>query len=102
MEFAKTKLLIASDGERTFVLFNGVPISCEEFSFETDGCSVRFSMKNVAPNRAFSMEKFADFVENEIGVKICREEPLVVMTDAFRKAIRDMLEVERQKPQSNS
>lgn len=69
MEFSRVKLLIASDGDRTAILFNGSPINCEEFSFETDGCSIRFSMKNVAPNRAFSMEKFADFVENELGYK---------------------------------
>lgn len=69
MEFSKAKLLIASDGERTFVLFNGVPISCEEFSFESDGCVVRFSMNKIAPHHTFSEKAFTEFVENELGYK---------------------------------
>lgn len=73
MEFSKSKILIASDGERTYAVLNGVPLVCEELSFFTDGIDVQASVKNARLGRTFTHEQFLDFVENKLGYKLRAE-----------------------------
>ena len=49
MELSNPKILIASDGDKTYVIVNGLPIRCEEFKFYADGCDVSFSIEKPTP-----------------------------------------------------
>ena len=70
MDLSKTNLLIASDGEKTYAVLNGVPIICDELSFFADGIDVQTSIKNARLSRTFTEEQFLDFVENKLGYKL--------------------------------
>ncbi len=41
MELSNAKVLIASDGEKTFVLVNGTPLIGDKIDFKSDMCGVR-------------------------------------------------------------
>lgn len=46
MELSNAKVLIASDGEKTFVLVNGTPLIGDKVDFKCDMCGVRLSVSN--------------------------------------------------------
>lgn len=52
MELSNAKVLIASDGEKTFVLVNGTPLIGDKIDFKCDMCGVRLSVSNalLTPN----------------------------------------------------
>ncbi len=71
MELSKPRILIASDGDKTYAVVNGLPIRCEELKFYTDGCDVSFSIEKAHSGNLFTGEQFLDFVENKLGYKLC-------------------------------
>ena len=70
MELTNPKILIASDGRKTYVIANGTPVVCEEFTFSADGIDVTASAKNVNLTGGFTAEQFEDFVKNNLGYQI--------------------------------
>lgn len=64
----KRKVLIASDGEKTFVLVNGTPLIGDKIDFKSDMCGVRLSVSNalLTPN-LYKASDFAAFVKNKLG-----------------------------------
>ncbi len=73
MELSNPKILIASDGDKTYVIVNGLPIRCEEFKFYADGCDVSFSIEKAHAGNLFTWKQFLDFIENNLGYKLCAE-----------------------------
>ena len=70
MVLSNPKILIASDGDKTYAIVNGLPLRCEELTFHTDGCDVSFSVQN---GKLFSGEEFIRFVEDKLGYKLSAE-----------------------------
>ena len=62
MELSNAKVLIASDGEKTFVLVNGTPLIGDKIDFKSDMCGVRLSVPNL-----YKASDFAAFVKNKLG-----------------------------------
>ena len=70
MELSKSKILIASNGEKTYAILNGVPLLCESLSFRTDGIDAVMSVENSHLGKSFTEAQFFDFVENTLGYKL--------------------------------
>ena len=68
MELSNAKVLIASDGEKTFVLVNGTPLIGDKVDFKCDMCGVRLrvSIALLTPN-LYKANDFAAFVKNKLG-----------------------------------
>ena len=73
MVLSNPKILIASDGDKTYAIVNGLPLRCEELTFHTDGCDVSFSVQNVHAGKAFSGDEFIRFIEDKLGYKLSAE-----------------------------
>lgn len=73
MELSKNKILMASDGDKTYLIINGSPVLCEEFSFFSDGIDVHYSIKKAHPLRGFTADEFMSFIENDLGYKLSAE-----------------------------
>lgn len=73
MALSKPKFLIVSNGEKTYVILNGVPCACESFEFSHEGGEgVRFSMRDVRSAPTFTLEDFYRFAES-LGYKLRAE-----------------------------
>lgn len=73
MALSKPKFLIVSDGEKTYIILNGVPCVCDRFEFSNEyGEGVRFSMRDVWAEHAFTLEDFYRFAES-LGYKLRTE-----------------------------
>ena len=68
MELSNAKVLIASDGEKTFVLVNGTPLIGDKIDFKSDMYCGRLSVSNalLTPN-LYKASDFAAFVKNKLG-----------------------------------
>lgn len=73
MELSKPRILMASDGEKTFVILNGVPAVGTKFSYIADGVDVKYSLDDVRPLNGFTAKEFLDFVETDLGYKLSAE-----------------------------
>lgn len=73
MVLSKPKILIASDGDKTYAVMNGVPLRCEELTFHTDGIDATISIDKAHSGHLFTGEQFLHFVENELGYKLSAE-----------------------------
>lgn len=70
MELSNSKILIASDGDKTYIIINGASVVCSDFTFHTDGIDVAYSANDVIAARKFTIDDFFTFVENNLGYKL--------------------------------
>lgn len=74
MKLDKAKILLASDGEKTMIIINGVPTNCTAFTFSAVGGEpVKYSVEGVNTSLGFTEKEFMDFVENTLGYKLRNE-----------------------------
>lgn len=71
MELSRAKVLIASDGEKTFAIVNGLVLVCSEFKLRADRCGVRVSFSDslLTPD-LYKWSDFVDFVQKDLGYNL--------------------------------
>ena len=70
MELSKNSILIASDGDTTFVMLNGVPISAEAIEFKAEalnGSTVSIKGINLAMPNEYN--DFWKYLRNNLGFR---------------------------------
>ena len=70
MELSGPRILIASNGRKTYAVVNGTPTICEELVFSADGIDVTLTVKDQHLDRGFTKEQFGEFLESELGCKL--------------------------------
>lgn len=73
MKLSGPKILIASNGRKTYAIVNGTPAICEELAFSTDGINVTLTVKDQHLDRGFTVKQFEEFLEDELGYKLRSE-----------------------------
>ena len=74
MELSKNSILIASDGDTTMVLLNGVPISAESIEFKAEamnGATVSIKGINLAMPNEYN--DFWKYLREKLGYKLSAE-----------------------------
>ena len=74
MELSKNSILIASDGDTTMVLLNGVPISAEAIEFKSEalnGSTVSIKGINLAMPNEYN--DFWKYLREKLGYKLSAE-----------------------------
>lgn len=72
MELSRAKVLIASDGKKTFAIVNGLLLVCSKFEIRADaiaGVRVSFSDSLLTPD-LYKWSDFVDFVQNKLGYNL--------------------------------
>ena len=72
MELSRAKVLVASDGEKTFAIVNGLALVCSDFNLHanaTTGVSVSFSDSLLTPD-LYKWSDFVDFVQKDLGYNL--------------------------------
>lgn len=72
MELSRAKVLVASDGEKTFAIVNGLLLVCSKFEIcaeSISGVRVSFSDSLLTPD-LYKWSDFVDFVQNELGYNL--------------------------------
>lgn len=72
MELSRAKVLVASDGEKTFAIVNGLALVCSDFKIHanaTTGVSVSFSDSLLTPD-LYKWSDFVDFVQKDLGYNL--------------------------------
>ncbi len=77
MELSNCKILIASNGKETRVLYNGVEMpASQEFTFSVEGGEspvMDFSGISVINHSPYTEKEFFGSVERMLGYKLCAE-----------------------------
>ena len=74
MELSKNSILIASDGDTTCVMLNGVPISAESIEFKAEALSgSTFSIKGINLAMPNEYNDFWKYLREKLGYKLSAE-----------------------------
>ena len=74
MELSKNSILIASDGDTTCVMLNGIPISAESIEFKAEALNgSTFSIKGINLAMPNEYNDFWKYLREKLGYKLSAE-----------------------------